>query len=83
MSPVRARLACRQRNCRQIILLSPGGEADQFTGMKTTVPVGARSLDHEERSVGLQGQVIWASTTKVPLRNLQGDIGRWAHPRYQ
>ena len=35
---------------------------------------GRPLLNREERTIGLDGNVIWASTTKVPLRNLNGEI---------
>lgn len=35
---------------------------------------GKPLLDHEERALGVDGNLIWVSTTKVPLRNLQGEM---------
>jgi len=35
---------------------------------------GVAMIDHEERAIGPDGNMIWASTTKVPLRNLNGEL---------
>ncbi|MCX6046753.1 MAG: PAS domain S-box protein [Chloroflexi bacterium] len=35
---------------------------------------GLPLIDHEERSLGPDGQPIWVSTTKVPLHNLNGEL---------
>lgn len=44
--------------------------ADEDRLFETSQPL----IDHEERTIGQDGSVIWASTTKVPLRNLSGDL---------
>ncbi len=35
---------------------------------------GLPLINHEERTLGPDGQVIWGATTKVPLRNLNGEL---------
>lgn len=35
---------------------------------------GLPLLDHEERILAPDGKVVWGSTTKVPLHNLQGEL---------
>ncbi|MCX6050570.1 MAG: PAS domain S-box protein [Chloroflexi bacterium] len=44
--------------------------ADEDQLLQSGLPL----INHEERSIGPQGQPIWAATTKVPLRNLNGDL---------
>ncbi len=45
-------------------------EADEDQLFQSGLPL----IDHEERSIGPDGQAIWVSTTKVPLRNLNGAL---------
>lgn len=44
--------------------------ADEAQLLRTGAPV----VGTEERTLGQDGQEIWALTTKVPLRNLQGEL---------
>ncbi|NJL94394.1 MAG: PAS domain S-box protein [Anaerolineae bacterium] len=44
--------------------------ADEERLFQTGEPI----LNTEERSLGGDGQIIWALTTKVPLRNLNGEL---------
>ncbi len=44
--------------------------ADEDQLFKTLKPL----IDREEPTIGMNGDVIWASTTKVPLHNLNGEL---------
>lgn len=44
--------------------------ADEDQLFKTLKPL----IDREERSIGLNGEVIWVSTTKVPFHSLTGEL---------
>ncbi len=53
----------------------PEDMASQFyADEQRTVHTGQPLIQHEERSLGEDGSPIWASTTKVPLRDSDGKI---------
>ncbi|MCX6049721.1 MAG: PAS domain S-box protein, partial [Chloroflexi bacterium] len=53
----------------------PAAMAQQFQADEAQLfQSGLPLRNREERTIGLDGSVIWAATTKFPLRNLQGEL---------